>query len=147
MCGCARKRGGGRDRRRTAAAMCEVCPSGVLGATRYGVGVVECSISGRSISVAVTQKCPRGRHPDRDGVIVWAGVRWIGLPMPLRILLRWAHPKRPGVKSWAGCGCVLVLKRGLEFIGSGLRLMTLPALDRSAIGQGRQEALEWQSNV
>lgn len=63
--------------------------------------------------------CPRGKHPDGDGLTLWLWVRWRGVPMPLRW---WAWRKsrkvfgdeamRPG--DYPGCGCIHVLKAAIE---------------------------------
>lgn len=119
--------------------MCETCSSCSLAGTRYGRGGVACTIDGVPASRALSRPCPRGRHPDRQNVVRWMGVRWYGVPMPLRIWLRIAHPRHPRIFRWDGCGCVVVLKRGIETIGLVLRMMTLPTSARLNTEQGLQE--------
>jgi len=138
MCGCTGTNSA-CSRKAAKAAMCETCLFGTGGQTRYGPGVVACSIDGKPISVAMTRPCPRGRHPDADGVIRWAGVRWQGVPMPLRVVLRLWHPRHPRLRRWDGCGCVVILKRGTETIGLIVRMMTLPSPARWNNEQSLQE--------
>lgn len=62
-----------------------------------------------------------GLAPDADGRIVWMGVKWIGVPFPLRIwfVLRavWklrgmrAIDSGGALDAFAGCGCIEGLKR------------------------------------
>lgn len=123
----------------TKTAMCETCPAGTLGPSRYGRGVVACSIDGKPIAKAITRACPRGRHPDAEGIVRWAGIRWFGVPMPLRVKLRLWHPRHPRLRRWDGCGCVVILKRGTETFGLFVRMMTLPSTARWNTEQSLQE--------
>lgn len=56
---------------------------------------------------------PRWCHVDADGSVRWLGVRWYGLPYPLRVFLwikyrdRWAWRH---VRQLPGCGCIARLK-------------------------------------
>lgn len=79
------------------AAFCFLCPHG--GSARENV--VACSIDGKPL-VGRT-KCAAGCFG--DGWIEWLGVRWYGVPIPLRWLLR-VRVKVP----LSGCGCVVRLK-------------------------------------
>ena len=54
--------------------------------------------------------CPLGKHPDANGWIRWLGVRWIGLPMPVRWWLSLVNWNRFYIDT-PGCGCALWLKR------------------------------------
>jgi hypothetical protein len=65
---------------------------------------IQCTISGNPVEYHITScspSCPRGRHPDRRGVLRWAGIRWYGVPRPIA----WAYRIR---QPW--CGCCYVLK-------------------------------------
>lgn len=110
--GCAKKRSSDvswDDRER--AALCQFCPHADHGEGFWTQGAVECTISGRAILEHVTgAPCPRGYHPDSRGITRWLGVRWYGVPYPIRVLL-WAFGashRRPG--AWGRCGCLVWLK-------------------------------------
>lgn len=94
------------DLRRTRAAMCVACPR----ARAY----VICSVDGRATRGRAL--CPLGRFPDRLGLVRWLGLRWRGVPWPLRVL----DDDLAGV-SLPGCGCVDALKRAWEWIVKAAR--------------------------
>ena len=53
--------------------------------------------------------CPRNRFPDAAGVVTWLGVRWIGVPWPIRLwLVATAGVERP--EDFSGCGCLVAAK-------------------------------------
>ena len=100
--------------------MCMICPNrkGPAWGTekkRPGkCGVLNVPIS---ITIAGVKACPKGRHPDAEGIIPWMGVRWFGVPMPVRVLAVAIGKARGGISSVrevAGCGCVVVLKTRWE---------------------------------
>lgn len=88
------------------AAMCETCPAGRRG-PRGGVAL--CTITGRDIAQHVdgSAACPKRRFPDANGLIRWLGIRWIGVPRPLRWLLSWRGLRR----AHYGCGCIFFIRR------------------------------------
>ena len=106
-CGC-RKNAPPDEQRRTRAAMCHVCPESVSGYTADGArGAVACTVGGSWREA----RCPLGMFPDRRGRVRWLGIRWRGVPMPLRVLV---YMSRPGTRRLWGCGCVDAIKRRLE---------------------------------
>ena len=91
--------------RRARAAMCLTCLDADRG---FGMDAIHCTVSGKTIETHVLQSdltCPEGKHPDSDGCITWGGVRWYGVPMPVRWLLR-----RKLTGPLSGCGCIKLLK-------------------------------------
>lgn len=92
-----------------------------------GAKADRCPRDGEAIGaklVPVTYSCPRRRHPDADGIVRWLGVRWYGVPMPLRALAwllhaRGTRPLREYVRTYAGCGCVKVLRDFWDRIARG----------------------------
>ncbi len=87
-------------------------------------GFVSCSINREPIAVKLgctgelvspaNRVCPIGLDPDDEGVVRWLGLRWIGVPMPRRWLLkrplRWWWGTAPVTQGIEGCGCILALK-------------------------------------
>ena len=60
-----------------------------------------------------------GVKPEPSGIVRWCGVRWIGVPFPLRLAAiaramiharEWL-PVRKAMRKFAGCGCIERLKR------------------------------------
>jgi hypothetical protein len=91
------------DRRRTNAVMCCVCPR------RHKW--THCSVDGRP---CLSRTCPKDRHDDGDGTLVWFWVRWYGVPFPIRAVMRtpiwmWIGGL-PLSGTLVGCGCVKRLK-------------------------------------
>ena len=113
------------------AAMCHLCPHG----ERDGVGVVACTISGKDILQATASDavCPLGRHPDADGIVVWWGLRWLGVPEPLRWRLVWDLGREP--RHLDGCGCIAAIKA--SWLGPVLE----PWLEGVTLLRGRLAAL------
>lgn len=70
-----------------------------------------CSVSMHPLESHINGRtCPLRKHPDANGWIRWCGIRWIGLPLPVRLWL--------SLRFWdalymdtPGCGCILWLKR------------------------------------
>jgi hypothetical protein len=91
----------------TRAALCQTCTHAARD-NRHGA--TGCRISGRSIvALSVSaDACPVGRHPDGSGIVRWMGMRWIGVPEPLRWRLVWALGREP--RGLVGCGCLARLK-------------------------------------
>lgn len=74
-----------------------------------------CTIDGKA---PCSRPCPRGHHPDADGIIRWMGLRWFGVPYPIRLWGRTGmYTETTGLASktdWRkleGCGCLVVAKR------------------------------------
>jgi hypothetical protein len=95
------------------ATMCDACPH-----TGRKDGAQTCELAKAPILVIVTitKSCPAGRFPDKDGVIKWAGVKWYGLPEPLRW---WAVLRIGKQREWPGCGCVKWLKDRAPWLPMG----------------------------
>lgn len=70
-------------------------------------GAVSCTVNGKP--VVGLRVCPRG-YFDEGMHITWCGVRWIGLPWPMRVFLWTVKRTHPPIKSWSGCGCLAWLK-------------------------------------
>lgn len=87
------------------AAMCCVCPH----ADEPGIRATACTVNGKPMATCIPQGCPIGRHPV-DGIVTWLGIRWYGVPYPVRVWLWIAHPSHRKPSWWPGCGCVKVLK-------------------------------------
>lgn len=80
-----------------------------------------CGVSGEFVEVHIMGvPCPRVMHPDRDGVVRWFGIRWIGAPAPVRwwAMLTTKYPRG----KVPGCGCVKVLKD----IWNGAKTLAVP---------------------
>lgn len=78
-------------------------------ADRKGLTVLSCE--GVPIVHRITAgQCPLNRHPDPAGVVKWAGIRWLGVPYPLRLWAWLMHPKHPRPSSIRQCGCIKPLK-------------------------------------
>ncbi len=43
-------------------------------------------------------------------VVRWFGIRWYGIPMPVRYMRRWFAKDAPTMDSYEGCGCIIKLK-------------------------------------
>lgn len=79
-------------------------------------GFTVCTVSGKLASTHVkTGMCPLGNFPDQNGVVTWLGVRWMGIPAPVR----WASNTWLGRKAFGfrkplpklpGCGCLADIK-------------------------------------
>mgnify|MGYP000411431833 CR=1 FL=1 len=122
MCGCGGVRKSVGLSASDAAVMCLVCT------VRVGEHCVAGADGGDvlvPISVRATGggACPRGRHADSPR---WLGVRWAGVPRPIRLALgdeevrRWLGlpaevPTTRAAREWRagerdGCGCIVPLK-------------------------------------
>lgn len=98
--------------RRGRALMCQVCPEAIHAEGDFwglrGGGAVICTVSGRLVRDHVqtcAPSCPLERHPDHSGIVRWLGVRWLGVPAPIRWAMFW-WLKGP----LAGCGCSVFWK-------------------------------------
>lgn len=89
---------------RTRVAMCTACPWVVRNTRGH---LVLCRIDHDGI--AGRTSCPHRRYPDASGVLRWLGLRWYGVPAPLRWWLqeRWGLLQKT---TLPGCGCIVVLK-------------------------------------
>lgn len=97
------------DIRRARAIICHWClyaehePDGTITGT-----AVACTVDGLSVDSHVTScrpSCPKGKHPDENGMVVFMGIRWYGVPAFLRWLLVFRL-----TGAVPGCGCVAYLK-------------------------------------
>ena len=90
------------------AMMCGACPE--------RSGVTACTISGRPLVQHITEGvCPLGSFPGPGRQTEWIGVKWWGVPAPIR----WAARTRlgrailggiPKPAPHPGCGCLVRLK-------------------------------------
>jgi hypothetical protein len=109
-CGCSKDPIYEKAMRATRGAMCVACA---------GPDASTCPMTGSLVSLHVRGKpCPKGRHPNREGILTWLWVRWFGTPFPLRAWLWTCHYSD---RDWAafrwqlpGCGCVVALKTRWE---------------------------------
>lgn len=85
----------------TTAAMCSSCSE------RKGK---DCDVTGITTQWhRAHMQCPRRKFPDAAGVVTWMGVRWIGVPWPIRLwLVATAGVERP--EDFSGCGCLVAAK-------------------------------------
>ena len=96
-----------RDDVMTSAAMCAACPH---------AGLVMCLVDGKALTThARAVDCPKGRHPS-DGVVRWLGVKWYGVPFPIRW---WLNRKQlvSNPDRLPGCGCIRFLKDLTDKLG------------------------------
>ncbi len=56
------------------------------------------------------RKCAGCGKAAKAEVIRWFGIRWYGIPMPVRRLRRWFTKDAPAMDSYDGCGCIIKLK-------------------------------------
>lgn len=103
---CGTVTGGETALRYTRSGMCAGCPW----QARDGP-VVLCAVNGRLIDIGDADGCGRGIWPEAGGVVRWCGVRWHGVPWPLRWrLVRRGVMPRAGMALLPGCGCIVPLK-------------------------------------
>lgn len=71
------------------------------------------------------EPCPRKKHPGEDGRVRWLGLKWEGVPYPVRfyVWFRWMRdkPMRAFVRAPQGCGCIAGLKTAWRSIHEVLR--------------------------
>lgn len=106
-CGCNSR----RDVAKTNAAICRRCP-------HHGGSM--CLLDGQRYTRTVrpaSNPCPLGKHTT-DGVVRWMGIRWYGVPAPLR----WFGPLRR--YRLPGCGCIVPLKLAFGWLAER-RLLAL----------------------
>ena len=91
----------------TRASMCAACPH------RRGE---LCRPAGtEAVTLLVGGECPRGRWPDKRGVVRWLGVEWYGVPMPLRWwLMLTGRSRAMDPEAWPMCGCMVRLKAWVD---------------------------------
>jgi hypothetical protein len=94
------------DERRARSAMCQLCIWAEHdSASPWGVGAVNCTISGRPVAEHILSpepSCPKKRH---GPVLLWAKLWWYGVPRFLRWGLAWRT-----TGGMPGCGCCKPLK-------------------------------------
>jgi hypothetical protein len=98
----------------TNACLCSWCPD--------RSGLTHCSLNGQPLHLLIhTGTCPAGRHADAHGRVVWCGIRWIGVPYPLRLAMRYKLGRlivgcgnRVDTRKLAGCGCIERFKQAWE---------------------------------
>lgn len=90
---------------------CAVCPHAVKddrGRRMY------CGKQGnRSIALMTVNGqavCPVGRWPNEKGETTWLGLRWLGVPEPLRWVFLWRAKRNPKADGWS-CGCLACVKQ------------------------------------
>lgn len=92
----------GRDLVRTRTIICASC--------KHADDHAACTIDGHPIGWHVQGgKCPKGKQADANGHVRWLGVKWMGIPKPVR----WWNNRTEKLR-WdevPGCGCVVWLKR------------------------------------
>lgn len=103
-CGC----GSSIPARQAVAAMCHLCPYAEHGPSAWRDGSVACTIDGKP--VAGRTACPRGVWS--GGLVRWLGVKWRGVPMPIRWVMRAVY--RVPLRKWVGCGCLDWIKSHTE---------------------------------
>lgn len=105
-CGC----GGNPSAAKINAGVCLACGDAAAGLT-------VCSIDGQPLTAhAMRGSCPAGRHLSKQGTVQWLGIRWYGLPWPIKAACRWFLGRLVlgggSVLAVAdtGCGCTVRLK-------------------------------------
>lgn len=94
---------------RTNAARCGMCIYATHGPDAINQGAVLCY---DGVPIVGRTACPRGYFG--DGFVRWLGVKWYGLPAPMRWFL-WAMKRtHPASRSFSGCGCSVRLKSAWE---------------------------------
>lgn len=98
------------------AAMCAICPERA-DIHRDDGRITLCSVSMKPVvHHASSKSCPLGSFPDTLGACHWLGVRWMGVPAPIR----WAASTRlgrlamgsiPKLPPFSGCGCIVSLRK------------------------------------
>lgn len=101
------------DRASVCAVMCDHCRVSAKNADGWAIG---CKLTGLTVSAACRTHlhCPLSRLPDYEGIVVWLGIRWYGVPFPLRVW-RWATKFNDidlyeYLARYPQCGCIVVLK-------------------------------------
>lgn len=102
--GCGRRRGrvsADEAMPRVRGNICALCPD--------AVGVwpkVQCSVSGVAVFAIQlgARPCPAGLHPARWDRVRWLRLTWIGVPIPMRVLV-WIRRRAPRAPQ-PGCGCL-----------------------------------------
>ena len=120
--------------------MCQTCHRSIKSAAG---SAITCTVLGRPIADLVrrSEPCPEGRHPDADGIVRWAGVRWFGVPEPLRWAIVWALGREP--RGLHGCGCIAAVKQSrvgpyLEPLAEGISTLRRRFAEALSEWQGRQ---------
>ena len=103
-CGCRGRTWG--DEKRTRAVMCQTCFHG----ERSVIGLASrCRVDGADLEMShadLACLCPKGHWPDHNDDLRWMGLRWRGVPVPLRVLV-----EDQVTGPLHGCGCIDRLKR------------------------------------
>jgi hypothetical protein len=120
------------DAGRTNKAMCAAC------GWRQGA---TCGRSGHMITAETVHQgvhCPLGRHTvaERGGVVEWFGMRWHGVPAPVRVELAVRGVKLRGGQELPGCGCLVAVKAWAERHGVA-----------QEVGQLAELAMQWLTGV
>ncbi len=101
---CQQTRPDAADIRRARALLCQVCIYAEHDSGGPWDGqAVTCTISGKPVTAHIMScapSCPKGKHPDKDGIVKFAWVKWYGVPR----FLRWLLAGRL-TGSVPGCGC------------------------------------------
>lgn len=105
---------------RARAVRCHLCPHG-----QAIQGLTICTINGDTIGYRELHQpqrtCPLKRWPDESGKVRWLGMKWRGLPWPLRIRIALeaavrSFRKRMEETRYPGCGCHDRIKSLIERI-------------------------------
>ena len=92
----------GRELVRTRTIICASC--------KYADSQAACTIDGYPLGHHIQGgACPKKKQADDNGHVPWMGMKWLGIPSPVR----WWH-NRTKETRWdqvPGCGCVVWLKR------------------------------------
>jgi len=92
----------GRELVRTRTIICASC--------KYADVHAYCTIDTNSIGWHVQGgKCLKGKQADANGHVRWLGMKWLGIPAPVRWWRNWRDETK-----WdqvPGCGCLVWLKR------------------------------------
>lgn len=89
---------------------CAVCPHAVQdnkGRRMYCGRQGNRSIALLTVSAKAT--CPVRRWPNEKGETRWLGMRWLGVPEPLRWVFLWRNKRNPKADGWS-CGCLAWLR-------------------------------------
>lgn len=108
------------DRRKTAIGICRACRRSDFDADdQRQAAAIQCTVDGMTIGKRLQDdaSCPLGRWPDADGLVRWLGMRWHGVPMPVRLVL--------AVRLYPGCGCIVPMKAAWKRLRSWWRVQAL----------------------
>jgi hypothetical protein len=99
-------------------AMCATCSRGEHDGSFWVGGTDRCGVTGRHVlDHASGAPCPRRKFPEgARHVTRWAGLRWYGVPYPIRLVLWALAPGHRSPRRWLECGCIKALKDAWEMM-------------------------------